>query len=493
MSKINARSPFYVSFSTPTPPTPEFTCAIANASGFSIDQEGVITEPQFEFGTLDSFTSSDAGFSNGKYAVVTSDTNRTVVFRIAIPSGFSNSADGFLNCSLTFTQPKKVTSGATPSCSGGPTVNGSVPAQTLNSGGNTVTVNLASYFTQGTSAIAGYTISNYHTGFMQASVSGSTLTITSANVGGTKTLYVAAFDNDTNTCTAVQSVSVTINVSTAFSCTTAGLVGGSIAQNGTITDPVTTGTITARKLTSGGSTITNAGANNTSSAVSKDLFFDITVPSGYSNTGATIECSKTYSQPGTGLVAFTCSDLVLTNQGIYTDGSIRFGETNAGTLIDFSPKSFPVVDTDTNRTLTLTITAPSGYSNSGSNIDCTKVVTQPANIPICGTVSYYIALDFVATVESDFCQSGYSLRANTQILSTATDITDAYGHTVCTAAGTPFAGRSDYYRVDTYLNPAPVSASSGDFFIWQIDNAGVIVDVWRWNCESGGDGQGFQT
>jgi len=490
MSKINTRSPFYLSFSTPTPPSPEFTCTTANLTDFSIDQEGVITLPNIEFGQIDSFTSSDSGFSNGKYATVSTDTSRSVVFRIAIPNGFSNS--GFLDCTLTFTQPKKVTSGTTPSCSGGPTTNGSVPTQTLNSGGNTATVNLASYFTQGTSAIAGYRLQNYHTGFMSASVSGSTLTITSLNTGGTKKLYAIAFDNDNNTCTAVQTITVTINVSTAFDCTAAGLTGGSIAQDGTITDPSLLGTITARKLSSGGGTITNAGANSTTSAVSKTLFFDITAPAGYSNTGSTIECSKTFSQPGTSLTAFTCDDLILTEQGVYTDGTIRAGVTNIGTLTDFSPKNFAVVDVDTSRTLTLSIVAPSGYSNSGSTITCTKVVTQPANIPVCGTVKYFIALDFVATVESDFCQSGYRLRANTEIFSTATDITDAYGHTVCTAAGTPFAGRSDYYVVDTYLNPSGISTSGGRFYIWQIDNAGVVIDVYAWDCASGGDGQGFQ-
>ena len=493
MSKINARSPFFASISTPTKPSPAFTCTIANGTGLSISQEGVITLPQFEQGTLDSFSSSDSGFADSKYATVTVDTTRTLVFRIAIPSGFSNTSDGFLDCTLTATQPKRVTSGTTPSCSGGPTVNGSVPTQTLASGGNTVTVNLASYFNQGTSSIAGFTINNYHTNFMQASVVSSTLTITSASLGGSKVLYVSAFDNDVNTCRPTQAITVTISVSSAFTCTTAGLKGGSIAQDGSITDPDLVGTITARKLTSGGGTITNAGANSASTGVSKTLFFDITVPSGYTNTGATIECSKTFTQAGTGLLPLTCDDLTLTEQGVYTDGSIKFGKTNIGTLTDFSPKSFAAVDVDTNRTLTLTINAPSGYSNSGSDITCTKVVTQPANIPVCGSQTYYLALDFVATVESDFCQSGYRLNANRAVLSTASDITDAYGHTVCSAAGTPFAGSSNFYRVDTFQNYTNISTSSGPFYIWQISNSGVIEDVWFWDCASGGDGQGFQT
>ena len=71
MSKINARSPFYLSYTTPTAPTPEFTCTIANLTGFEVDQEGVIKEPSLAFGSIKSFTSSDSGFSNGKYAAVT--------------------------------------------------------------------------------------------------------------------------------------------------------------------------------------------------------------------------------------------------------------------------------------------------------------------------------------------------------------------------------------------------------------------------------------
>ena len=161
MSKINARSPFYLSYSTPAAPSPEFTCAIANATDFEVDQEGIISSPRLSFGTIKSFTSSDSGFSNGKYATVSTPTTRTVVFKINIPSGFSNTSAATIVCSLTASQPAKVTSGATPSCSGGPTLNGSIPNQSIAAGGNTVTINLASYFTKGTSAIAGFLTITY--------------------------------------------------------------------------------------------------------------------------------------------------------------------------------------------------------------------------------------------------------------------------------------------------------------------------------------------
>ena len=494
MSKINTRSPFFASFSTPTKPTPEFTCTIANGTGLSISQEGVITLPVFEQGEIDSFTSSDSGFSDGKYATVTVDTLRTLVFKIVIPSGFSNFSSGLLDCTLTFTQPKRVTSGTTPSCSGGPTVNGSIPTQTLNAGGNTVTVNLASYFNQGTSSIAGFTVNNYHTSFMQASVTSSTLTITSLNVGGSKKLYVSAFDNDNNTCRPVQTITVTITASSAFTCTDANLRGGSIAQDGTITDPNLLGTITARKLSSGGGTITNAGANSSSSSISKTIFFDITVPSNYTNAGATIECSLAMTQAGTGLDAMTCSDVTLTEQGIYTDGSIKVGKVTikgtTGTIASFDPVNFGIVSTKTNRNIDFTITVPSGFSNTGSSVVCSKTVAQPPELNVCnfdGGGTYYMDLISFADPQ-DICES-ISARARTEVFCTSDEIDTAFGHTVC-INNQPFKGFSQFYIVDTFINNNIARSNSGTFYIWQIGNNGVIEDVWEYDCDGGGVGDG---
>ena len=499
MSKINARSPFYASFSTPTKPSPEFTCTIANGTGLSISQEGIITEPQFEQGTIDSFTSSDSGFADGKYATVTVDTLRTLVFRLAIPSGFSNSSAGFLNCTLTFTQPKRVTSGTTPSCSGGPTVNGSIPAVALNAGGNTSTINLASYFTQGTSAIAGFTVNNYFPSFMQASVSSSTLTITSLNKGGSQKLYVSAFDNDTNTCRPVQTITVTITASSAFTCTDANLKGGSITQAGVLTDPTLVGTITARKLTSGGSAISgppyDVGANSATGSVDKTIFFDVTVPSNYTNAGATIECSLAIPQAGTGLDAMDCNDVTLTEQGIYTDGTIKKGKVTIkgteGTIASFDPVDFGIVSTKTDRNIDFTITVPSGFSNTGSSIVCSKTVAQPPELNVCnfdGGDTYYI--DMISYSDpQEICTFGVGVRARTAVFCTSDEIDTAYGHTVC-INNQPFKGFSQFYVVDTFINNSIANTSSGTFYIWQIGNNGVIEDVWEYDCGTGGQGTG---
>ena len=103
MSKINARSPFYVSFSTPTAPTVAYDCTVANLTGFAVDQEGVVTEPSIERGIFKSFTSTAGDFANGKFATVSTNTSRTISVVIQIPSGFSNSSDETFTCTATAT------------------------------------------------------------------------------------------------------------------------------------------------------------------------------------------------------------------------------------------------------------------------------------------------------------------------------------------------------------------------------------------------------
>jgi hypothetical protein len=156
----------------------------------------------------------------------------------------------------------------------------------------------------------------------------NTLTLSSNAIGGSTTVHVSAYDNATNSCTATQSISVTVNAPDQdFECTNNGinaLSGGSITQAGTITKPNSPGTITAIKETSGGSTITSYSANNTGSDRSVTLYFDITAPGGYGNAGSTIECSATFNQPA-GLPTFDCAAANLSGQQISTNGTINPG------------------------------------------------------------------------------------------------------------------------------------------------------------------------
>lgn len=473
-TKINVRSPFYLNLSEPTVPQPTFTCGVANIQNLSIDQQGQIRQPTVAYGVIDSITSTAGDFSNGKFATVSTATARTLTVRVLIPTGFSNLADGYIDCDQVVTQPALVTSGPTPSCSGGPTTSGSIPSQTLDVDGDSTTIDLTSYFSQGSEAIAGYNIYN-PSAVVNASVSGNTLSLSSNAIGGSTTVYVSAYDNATNSCTATQGVSVTVNApSLTYACTNNGIAalsGGSIAQDGTITNPNSTGTITAIKETSGGSSITSYSANNTGSDRSVTLYFDITAPAGYGNAGSTIECSKTFNQPA-GLPVFTCEVANLYDQQISLKGIINPGSASIGTISDWSPKTFSTVSEDTARSVTFTVDVPSGYSNSGT-ISCTKTITQPGATATCGSYNFYISAPL--SNPNSFCDGTYYV----SLAIASTGNLYGLGAVVC-RNGTPYNGRNFYYAVA--VSPVNVGPNYGRFLIWKIDSNGVIMDVLESNC-----------
>ena len=480
-TKINVRSPFYLNLTEPVEPLPLFTCGIANILNLSIDQQGQINTPTLSYGIIDSITSSDAGFSNGKFATVSTATARTITIRILIPQGFSNTEDVYIDCDNVVTQPALITSQPTPedppvSCSGGPTSTGSIPAQTLDVDGDSTTIDLTSYFTQGSEAIAGYNVYNPST-VVNGSVSGDTLTLSSNAIGGSTTIYVSAYDTVANSCTATQSISVTVNApSQTYACTNNGinaLGGGSIAQDGTITDPNSTAaSINFISETEGGSSITSYSANNTGSDRSVTLWFNLTAPAGYGNAGSNINCSRTFNQPA-GLPTFDCEIANLSGQQISTKGIINPGSASLGTISDWTPKTFAEVSTATPRTVTFTVDVPSGYANSGT-INCPKTITQPASLPTCGTIPLFISQGSYAP--RTFCTATYPL--STPITSTVNQY--SLGGQVC-RNGTPFNGQNLYYAVAT--SSVTVGPNYGNFIIWQIDSNGIIQDVRESVCK----------
>jgi len=477
-TKINVRSPYYLNLTEPLKPQPLFTCEVANIQQLNIDQQGQISVPNLDFGTVLSITSSDADFANDKFPTESSDTSRIVTVRVSIPAGFSNTDDGYLDCSQTVIQPAFV-SGT--SCSGGSTTSGSIPSQTLDVGGDSETIDLTSYFIAGSDPIAGYKIYNSRKDLISASVSGDNITIASNNIGGSTNLQVSAFDNGSNTCTATQTISITVNApSVTFDCNDANLTGGSIAQNGTLKKPTSHAQVGQARTISGdtGSNITNYTANNTGSDRSVTLFFDLTVPAGYSNAGNTIECSDTFIQPA-GDPEFTCDLANLTGQNISSKGQVDVGTLQLGTIASYSPLSFSEVTTDTARNVTFTITIPSGYSNSGT-IDCVKTLTQPAATPTCGSVNYFLSAP--KNNLSDFCDSIYSVKK--AVVSFATTIRTSLGSSVC-SNNAPFDGGNFYYAV--YTNSSlSVGKGTGKFDVWQIDSNGIIQDVIEMDCPADG-------
>ena len=486
-TKINVRSPFYLNLVEPTVPEPEFTCAVANIQNLTIDQQGQISTPDLDYGTLDTITSTDSDFSNNKFATESSATNRALVLRIIIPAGYSNVGSGFLDCPKTITQPALVTSGSTPSCSGGPTTNGSIPAKTINSGGNFETIDLASFFSAGSTAIAGFNIYNPKPSLVNDSVNGNTLTISSNNIGGATNLQVSAFDNVSNTCTATQTVTVTVNAGAgqgvpAFDCTYKAFLGGGISQAGVIVKPDSVADVGNIKSSSGGSTITSYPANNIGSDRTVTLFFDLTVPAGFSNVGSTVECSTDFIQASSSTTTFDCNTANLFGQQISSKGQISIGDATKGTISGFSPLEFAEVDTATARTITFTITIPAGFTNSGT-INCPLEVTQPATTPVCGSNSF--KLSGGKTDPSDFCTGIFSVVRS--VTSTVSGVTTNLGGQICDD-NAPYQGNNFYYAVSS--NATSVGPGTGSFYIWQIDNNGIVQDVQIRDCPTDGTGNG---
>jgi hypothetical protein len=61
-------------------------------------------------------------------------------------------------------------------------------------------------------------------------------------------------------------------------------------------------------------------------------------------------------------------------------GSVSYQTGNAAGAVLVSPSSFGLVNTDTTRTINVTVTVPSGYSNSGQTVSGNKTATQ-ASVP----------------------------------------------------------------------------------------------------------------
>ena len=492
-TKINVRSPFYLNLTEPTAPTPLFNCDVADIQNLSIDQQGQISQPTTALGTILSITSSDSDFSNDKFATESTATDRDLTIRISIPAGYSNTADAYIDCDKTVTQPALITSQPTPSdppvtCSGGVTASGSIPAVTIDVDGDSDTVDLSSYFTS-SNPISSYSVYVANQSLVNASVSGDTLTIFSNAIGGSTNVIVSATDGVSGSCTASQSISVTVNApNQAFICGLAAFSGGSITQAGVITKPNSVADVGTIKSTSGGSAITSYPANTTGSDRTVTLYFDLTAPAGYSNAGNTVECDLEFVQPSS-LPEFTCTTANLSGQKISQGGLVDYGSSALGSITahtstasDFSNGKFAEVSSNTPRTVTFTVTVPSGYSNSGT-ITCDVNLTQPAKANQCGSNNYKLSTAMPSA--SDFCTGLFTV--SRAITSTATSVTTALGKQVC-QNNAPYLGGNFYYAVS--VNRTSVGTGTGKFFLWKIDDEGIVRDVATHTCPTSGSGLG---
>jgi len=488
-TKINVRSPFYLHLVEPSPPLPDYDCTVAGLVGFEVDNQGIITLPSPAVGVIDSISSDDGDFSNNKFPAEGTDTSRTIKVKLLIPTGYANTSDIFLECPVTATQPGTTSSVVQPTvCSGGPATSGSIGGQSLSVGGSSVDIDLAGFFTSETT----YAFSNLNPNLVTAALSGSTLTLSPNVIAGSTTVYGIGRDNSyPSTCEATQSIAVTVTDSTtAFSCTSPtnpALQGGSISQAGAITNPSTIGTITKIMASSGGGAITSVAANSGTNAQNVTLFFNITVPSGYSNASATVECSATFSQPGTAAPTFTCALANLTGQAIARNGAIFLGTAALGTVKSFTAPTTPFTDvaTDTSRTVVYQVEIPAGYANAGSTIDCSVTMTQPATVSICGSNNYFISSG--KTTQEGHCNAAYG--ANKAITSTAGSLGALLNSQVC-QGGVAFDGNGLYYGVFTSSAANAIGAVGTSYYVIKIESTGIVSELAIVSCNTTGGGAG---
>lgn len=491
-TKLNARSPFYLNLTEPTQSVPTFDCTTAKggstARNFAINDQGIITLPDLSYGEVLSYTSAAGDFANNKFATVATATARTVTLTIEIPvTGYTNSTAGNITCDVDYTQPAYITTGPTATCSGGPTLNGTIPTQSLNSAGNSASINLASYFNSATV----YVVTNNYPTFVQTTLSTSTLGITTQNIGGSFNISVEGRDASyPTTCSVTQNFAVSITVSGAFACSDADLGGGAIAQGGAITDPTKGLNSFASSnyistASDGSALITSYPANTTGSDRAVTLYFKVLIPLNYSNYSAGhLWCGVAFTQPAV-LTTFTCDIANLTGQSISKLGSIYEGSIQLGSIASFSPISFAEVTTTTARTVTFTVTIPAGYANSGT-ITCEPPdLKQPANLPDCSSSvnSFYLSTPKIAA--TDFCDGTYS--TTTEIKSSASTVRTLQSVGLVCRNGIPFNGRNYYYAVQT-VNNTDIGINSGDFHVVQIDTEGTVVETQIRTCSAGGAG-----
>ena len=492
-TKINARSPFFIESTEPTVSLGIFDCTTANLLNFAVSSAGDITEPSILKGTIIDRTATSFAANTSGSAI-----SRSVTYTIQIPTGYSNTSDGTLACVKTVDQPTQTPAEDPPQNPNCPTFAGTIPTITnLTS----TTVNLATYFTAGSGAtISGYSVQNYGAAAISTSVSGNTLTISTGSNCAATTLRVTAF-NSADSCTAVSNTfSVSSACTEALDCSDVNLIGGAISATGVISNPSYSIAHLDHIEDSGNNTITSVPANNGASAIPVTLTFVFTVPAGYTNAGAELECTPpAFSQPTTAspLVNLECSDVTfssaftITPQGNIIAGTVSYlGSTNV-TPINITTEGgdykYDVVASSTTRTISVTFRVlNTNWLNYNSSITCTLSLTQPPSQNACdfATGDYAIS-DQSFNAANSFCDNNAVWSILKQV-----NGTPSTGNTVC-YLGSPFNGGGKWFA----YNSAQVQNGAGNigasFSIMRIDSSGTILATSTTNCQ-GDDGGDIQ-
>lgn len=502
-TKINARSPFYIKATAPTPILGAFTCTTANLTNFSVAPDGTITEPNILKGTIiDRDATSFPALNIGDSSVL-----RTVNYTILIPDGYSNSADKTKICPQSFTQVAPAASCDSSTNTNMATFSGTI-GDITNLDETAQTVSLGSFFTQqGGATFKKYVVNRVGSPAIEFSPTtltsvSETLSFTTASTGVSATFTVTAHNNDDSCTTSSNAFTVSAAATGSLVCGDLNITGGSITQAGVITRPSYEAIASIYKVYVGATDYTTtdypANTNTTARTVTLKLYFR--VPSGYDNaTPASstdlndyLLCTKDVQQAGTQLSALACGDDIIAYSGfrISQQGTIVLDDaqvtvngvvaTGVSATTDTGAAKFNEVANATARTIDVTFDIPSGYSNSGT-LTCEDAVslTQPASDNPCIVLGneYYISNQAFSS-RFGFCDNNgvYSITH-------AVNGTVAVGEAVCDN-GVPFNGGNNYYA----QNENPSSSGAGNigttFKVIRIDNEGLISEIHTVQCES---------
>ena len=499
-TKINARSPFFIEATEPTATLGIFDCTTANLLNFAVSSAGDVTEPGISKGVIIDRTATSFAENTSGSAI-----SRSVTYTIQIPAGYSNTSDGTYPCVQTIDQPTQ-SAQCNPSTNNNmATFSGTIPAITnLTS----TTVNLATYFTAGTGAtISGYSVQNYGAAAISTSVSGNTLTIATNSSCATTTLRVTAF-NSADSCSAISNIfSVASECSKDLTCSITDAnsdgifsigAGGAVSATGVISNPSYSIAHLDHIEDSGNNTITSVSANGGSSAINVTLTFVFTVPAGYTNAGAELECNKTFSQPTTAApkVNLICSDVTfsgftITSQGNLISGNVSYLGTSTSTPTNVTTENgsfkYDVVANATTRTISITFRVlNTTWLNHNSIITCTLSLTQPPSQNACDFASGNFAISNQGfSAVNSFCDFGARYSILRQVNGTA-----SVGNTVC-YLGSPYNGGNKFYAFATAQSQNGAGNIGTSFSVMQIDSSGTILRITTTNCQ-GDDGGDIQ-
>ena len=462
---------------------PTFTFSDWTGTFNSVAQNGTIN---YSVGNATSVSVSPAS-----YPTVSSDTSRTPTFTVTVPSGYTNTGGTVSGTKGSQTQPSNLsaftfsdwtgtftsvsqngtinyTTGNAASVSVSPSSYSTVSTDTSRTPTFTVTVPAGYTNTGGTvsgtkgtrtqaATLSAFAFSDW-TGTASVAANG-TISFTNGNatsVSNTPAQSFSTVSTDTS-----RNVNCSVTVPAGYSNT-----GGTVTGTKTVTQPATLSaftfsdwTGTASVAASGTISFTNGNATSVTNnpaqsfdtvsvATSRTVNCLVTVPSGYSNTGNTVSGTKTVTQPLT-LPTFAFSDWT-GNVTINADGSQNKVNGNSAATITTSTTIHPLVATATDRTFNVTITVPTGYSNSGSTITNSYTTTQPAvtisvNSPTLTGVSHE-GDTFTRTITSNDGSTGpFGLVANDLWLQSSTVLNNTLSIEV--NANTQQSSRSSYLTI----------------------------------------------